>query len=109
METILTVVKTAAAAVPVMPRQSEHAVDRAHRAANTRADCSAHHSADRTGVATALTRAFLRAADDALRMSEVRDRQQAERDRRRREVGLRWVFVGIADVPFPILPFILFI
>ena len=62
--------------VPVMLRNSEHAIDRAHRAADTRADRSADDGADRTGVTTALTRAFLRAADDALRMSEMRDRQQ---------------------------------
>ena len=94
---------------PVMARQSEHAVDGAHRAADASTDRAAHDGADRAGIATALTGAFPRAADDALRMSEMRDRQQAERDRRRREIGLQWRCVGSADVLTRILLLIVFI
>ncbi len=84
---IVAVVETAAAMPPMMFRQSEHAVDRAHRAADTRTDRATDNRADRAGVATALTGAFLRAPDDTLRMSGMRHRQQGERDRRRREIG----------------------
>jgi hypothetical protein len=84
---IVAVVETAAAMPPMMFRQSEHAVDRAHRAANTRTDGSTDDGADRTRVATTLTGTFLRAPDDTLRMSGMRHRQQGERDRRSREIG----------------------
>ena len=51
---IVAVVETAAAMPPMMFRQSEHAVDRAHRAADTRADGSTDHCADGAGIALPL-------------------------------------------------------
>jgi hypothetical protein len=72
----------------MMARQSKHAVHRAHRPADTRAHRAADDGTDRAGVAAAFTRAFLRAADDTLRMSNMRDRQQTEHDGRGRDVRL---------------------
>ena len=61
--------------VPAMRPNSEHTIHRAHRAAHTRADRSADDSADRARGTAALTRALLGAANDALRVSDMRDRQ----------------------------------
>ena len=52
-------------------RNSEYAIHRADRTADTGADRAAHHGADRTRRAAAFAGAFLRAADDALRMAEM--------------------------------------
>ena len=68
-------------AVPVMPGHAEHAVHGAYRAADTGADRATHDGTDRTCGAVALTRAFLRTADDALRMAGMRDRRQQSRAR----------------------------
>ena len=69
----------------MVPRKSEHAVHGADRAADAGADRAADDGADRTGRAAAFAGAFLRAADDALRMAEMGDRQQGQRERRGRE------------------------
>ena len=73
--------------VPAMRPNSEHAIDRAHRAAHARADRSADDSTDRAGRAAALTRALLGAADYALRVSKMGDRQHGESHCRRRNQG----------------------
>lgn len=87
VESIVTVVEAAAAMPPVMAWQSEHAIHSAHRAANASADRATHDGTDRTRGAVALTRAFLRAANNALRMAGMRDhRQQHQRDGRHREI-----------------------
>ena len=52
-------------------RNSEHAIHGAHRAADAGADRAAHDRADRTRRAVAFTGAFLRAADNTLRMAEM--------------------------------------
>lgn len=69
---------TAVMTVPVMIMTgvTDHTIDRTHRAADTRADRAAHHTADRPGCAIAAIRAFLRAADDALRMPGQRCGEQ---------------------------------
>ena len=69
-------------------RNSENAVDRADRAADTRADRAADQSPHRSGRTAALSRAFLRAADDALCVPEMGDRQQCESKRRGRKITL---------------------
>ncbi len=85
MESIVTIVEAAAAMPPVMPWQSEHAIHGAHRAANAGADRATHDGADRTCGAVAFTRAFLRTANNALRMAGMRDRrQEGQRNSRRR-------------------------
>jgi hypothetical protein len=71
-----------------MRPNSEHAIYRAHRTADTRADRASDDGADRTGRTSALARAFLGATDDALRMPEMGDRQQGQSDRRSRQVKL---------------------
>ena len=50
-------------------RDPEHALDRAHGAADTGADRTADHAAHRTGDPVTFVGAFLRAAHDALGMS----------------------------------------
>src|ERR1700743_333542 len=55
---------------------AEYAVHRADGAANAGADLSANGPADRTGNPIAFIGAFLRAAHDTLRMSDMRDREQ---------------------------------
>jgi hypothetical protein len=75
MESIVAIVKAAASMPPAMRPNSEHAIDRAHRTADTRADRSADDGADRAGRTAALARALLGAADDALRVPDMRDRQ----------------------------------
>ena len=56
---------------PVPMRNSEYAIHRADRAADTGADRAADDSTDRTRRAAAFAGAFLRAADDPLRMTEM--------------------------------------
>jgi hypothetical protein len=90
VEAIVTVVEAAAAMPPVMPGQSEHPIHGAYRAANTGADRATHDGTDRTCGAVAFTRAFLRTANNALRMAGMGDRrQQSQRDGRRREAEVQ--------------------
>ena len=57
--------------MPAAMRNPEHALDRAHSAANTGPDRATHDTADRTCDPVALMGAFLRSAHDALRVSDV--------------------------------------
>jgi hypothetical protein len=61
-----------------MRPNAEHAIYRAYRAADTRADRTADDGADWSSRATALTRASLGTADDALGVPGMRNRQQGE-------------------------------
>jgi hypothetical protein len=61
-----------------MRPNSEHAIHRAHRTADTRADRTTNDRADRPGRAAAFTRALLRTAHHALRVPGMGDRQQSE-------------------------------
>ena len=61
--------------VPAMRPNAEHAIHRAYRATDTRAYRTTDNSADRAGRTAALARALLSAADDALRVPGMRDRQ----------------------------------
>ena len=88
MVSIVTVVEAAASMVPAMRPNSEYAIDRAHRAAHTRANRSADDSTDRSGGTAALARALLGAANDALRVPDMRHRQQRQSNCRRRNQGL---------------------
>src|ERR1700722_14243907 len=78
VETIVASVE-AAAAIMTAVGNTEHAVHGAHRAADTSADCAANHAADRTGNPVTLVGSLLGAANDALRMPELGDREQDER------------------------------
>jgi hypothetical protein len=82
------IVEAAASMMPAMRPNSEHAIHRAHRAAHTRADCSADDRTDRAGRTTAFAGALLGAADDALRVSKMRDRQYGQSHCRGRNQGL---------------------
>ena len=75
MVSVVSIVEAAASMVPAMRPNSEYAIDRAHRAAHTRANRSADDSTDRAGRAAALARALLGTADDALTVPGMRDRQ----------------------------------
>jgi len=79
----------AAAAIVMAVRNSQHAVNRAHRAADAGADCAADHPADRAGNPVALRRAFVRAAHDALGIPKPGHRQQCQSDRRNRNITSR--------------------
>ena len=69
---IVAVVETAAAMPPMMFRQSEHAVDRAHRAADTRTDRATDHCADRAGIATTdLAKEMVIHKDDAAHAAQT--------------------------------------
>ena len=71
VEAIVAVVEAVAAVPPVPMRNSQYAIYRANRAADPGADRTTHDSTDRTRRAAAFAGAFLRAADDPLRMAEM--------------------------------------
>jgi hypothetical protein len=71
VEAIVAVVEAVAAMPPVPMRNSEYAVHRADRTADPGADRAAHDSTDRTRRAATFAGAFLRAADNPLRMAEM--------------------------------------
>src|SRR5665213_3103581 len=75
---IVAVVEPAAVTAIAAIGNAEHAVHGAHRTADTGADRAANHSADWTGGTAAFIRALLRAANDALGMPDVRNREQGE-------------------------------
>ena len=79
----------AAAVMPPVIGNAEHAIDRAHRAADTGADRAADDATDRTGDPVAFMSALLRAAHDALRMAGMGDREQRESERRGRKMNLQ--------------------
>ena len=87
---MMVTVVIAAAAMPAPVAaigNPEHALDRAHRAADPGADGAANDAADRTGDPIAFIGAFLRAAHDTLRMAELRDRQQGKSDAPQPQAG----------------------
>jgi hypothetical protein len=61
--------------VPAMRPNSQHAIYRAYRTTDTRPDRTADDGADWSSRTAALARALLSAADDALRVPDMRDRQ----------------------------------
>ena len=74
--------------VPVMPLgYAEHALDRAHRAADAGADCASNHPADGPGDPVALTGALLGAATMPWAWPAWGIARNAERDGRSREEG----------------------
>jgi hypothetical protein len=83
VEMIVAIVEAAAAIAMVHP---EYAPDRTHRAADTGSDGSADHLANRSGDTAAFRRPLLRAADDALGMADMGDRQQGEGHGRSRQM-----------------------
>src|SRR5437879_2893622 len=78
----------AMAAPPATIRNSEHALDGSHGAADAGPDRTANHTADRAGNPVAFRRALLRAAHHALRMPDVGDREQGESECRSRKMKL---------------------
>ena len=78
MEPIVTIIKAAASMAPAMWWDSKHTVHCAHRAAYTGAYRATYDSPDRSRCTTALASAFLCAADNALGMSKMRNRQQRQ-------------------------------
>jgi hypothetical protein len=93
VESIVSIVEAAASVTPMVPRNPEHAVHGADRAAHTSSDGTTHDRTDWSGRASSLTGAFLRATYDPLGMPEMRNRQQRESKRGgcqtklRREIG----------------------
>jgi hypothetical protein len=82
-EVTVAVIVTAAVIAAVIGN-AEYAVHRADGAADAGSDRSANGAADGTGNPVAFIGAFLCAAHDTLRMSDVGDREQRERDCRTR-------------------------
>jgi hypothetical protein len=68
-------VAIAVAVTPAAMRNAEHALDRAHGAANTGPDRATYDPANRTRDAIALLGAFLRSAHDALGVADMGNRQ----------------------------------
>jgi hypothetical protein len=89
VEAIVTIVEAAASVTPMVPRNPEHTVHGTDCATHTSADGTTHDRADWSGRASSLTGAFLRAADNALCMSEMRNRQQGESKRSGCQMKLR--------------------
>jgi hypothetical protein len=75
-----------AAVIITSVRNAENAVHGTDRAADTCADSAADESTDRTSRTAALTRTFLGATDNALRVSQMRDRQQGQSKRCGRKI-----------------------
>jgi hypothetical protein len=75
VKAVVAVVIAVAVMAPAAMRNPEHALDRAHGAADTGPDSAAHDTADRTCDPVALIGAFLRSAHDALGVSDVRNGQ----------------------------------
>jgi hypothetical protein len=61
--------------VPAIVGHAEHALHRADGTADACANCTPDHPAHRAGYPVTLISALLRAADDALGMAEVGDKQ----------------------------------
>ena len=78
-----------AAVIAAVIGNAEYAVHRADGAADAGSDRSANGAADRTGNPVAFIRALLRAAYDALRMPDMGDREQRERECRTRKIKPR--------------------
>jgi hypothetical protein len=70
-------------------RNSEHAIHRTDRTADTGADRAANDRTDRTRRAAAFAGAFLRAADNPLRITEMGYCKQGQDNSRRRKLNFR--------------------
>jgi hypothetical protein len=88
VETIVAVIIAAAAmtAPPAAIRNPEYALNGSHRAADAGAHRATNYAAHRAGNSIAFVCALLRASDKALRMPELRDREQCENDCRSRKI-----------------------
>lgn len=80
MEAVIAVVIAVAAVTVVTMRNAEHTLDRTNGAADTGTDDATDRTAHGAGNPVALVRAFLGAADDALGVAGLRQRQQREQD-----------------------------
>jgi hypothetical protein len=78
---VVAVVKAAAMPMAAIG-DSEHAIDCTDRTTNTCSHRLADHAADGTGNPITFVPAFLSATHDALRVSDMGDRQQCECERR---------------------------
>ena len=79
MEMAVAIIAAAAVATAVAAiRDTEHALDRAHSAADAGTDGSADHAAYRTGGPITLIGALMRPADDALGMAGLGDSRQRQ-------------------------------
>src|SRR6266702_4011455 len=76
----------AVAAPPAAIRNPEHALDRAHCAADAGADRATNHTAHRAGDPASFVGTLLRPAHDALGMTDMGDREQCEHDCRSRKM-----------------------
>ena len=76
VESIVAIVIAAAPIATVV--DAEYALHGAHRAADAGPDCSADDTADRAGNPVSFVGAFPRAAHDALRVPDMRDREQCK-------------------------------
>ncbi len=65
---------------------AKHAIDRAHRAADSGTDRAADDATDRTRHAIAFIRAFLRAAHDTLGVPDMGNGKHRKRKRRSRKI-----------------------
>ena len=95
---IVAVVIAAAAIAGSRIGNPEYAIHGADRAADAGADRAADHTADRTGGPVAFVGAFLGAADDALRMSDMGNREQGEGNSRSCQIDFSGKPAGIAAV-----------
>src|SRR5258705_8728453 len=75
----------AAAAIAAIGN-SEHALDRAHRAADAGADRAANHTAHGAGDPASFVGTLLRPAHDTLGVTDMRDYEQCEHDCRDRKM-----------------------
>jgi hypothetical protein len=87
VETIVAVVEAAATVPPVPMRNSEYAIHRADCTTDPGADCAAHDGTDRSCRAAAPVGAFLRAADDPLRMAEMGHGKKGQHESRNRKLN----------------------
>jgi hypothetical protein len=82
VESIVAIVEAATSVTPMVPRKPEDTVHRPDCAAYTGPDRAAYHRTDWPGRAATLSRALLRAADDALCVPKMGEGQQCESERR---------------------------
>ncbi len=85
VEAIIAVIE-AAAAIMTPVRNAENAIDGADRTSDTRSDSAANDAADRSGNPVTFGSSILGSANDALGMSELRDRQPCEYQSRDRQL-----------------------
>ena len=86
VETMIAVVIAAAAISPGAIRNPEHALDRAHRAADAGADGAANHTAHGAGDPASFVGTLLSPAHDTLGVPDIGNREQCEHDCRNRKM-----------------------